>query len=628
MVSDLYYPNQYNFAVIPIEILGTAYERFLGKTIYLTARQAVKVDEKPEVRKAGGVFYTPQYIVDYIVTNTVGERIKGKTPKQAAKIKIVDPACGSGSFLLGAYQYLLDWHRDYYLQHNKPSRGLKGDPLTPQGNLSTVEKKRILLNNIYGVDIDVTAVEMTKLSLLLKCMEGETDATIENAQRLFHERVLPSIGDNIRVGNSLIDTDIYGNELDFGDERKVKPFHWETAFPEVFEQGSFDIAIGNPPYVMLQNSGTRKIFDYCLNHFTAAKYKIDTYQLFIERSVVFLIEGGLIGFITPNTYLKNIHSEPLRRLILDNTIIKNIVLHNHSVFAAASVDTCMTLLEKGKASKRNKLLVTVTNLPGKYQNVGKIQQTNFCRSPYADFDIFVTENDWKILDKIADHSDPLGQYCDAYFGIQTFDRTKYVCKTKRGKYYEPVIDGVHIEPYYLGKSTEFVNFIPSAVKSGGEESVYRQERIGIRQIGAVPIATLLPADLFALNTIYNVYLKQKSEMGLKFLLGLINSSLTKYFWNKKNSDRKKTFPKIKKEAILSIPVPKQELVAKDLYNAVIRYVDRLLSLHVEKRSVRIPTKLQRIEDKITHYENKINETVYRLYGLTDEEIKIVEGEQT
>ncbi|MFA4853696.1 MAG: N-6 DNA methylase, partial [Bacteroidales bacterium] len=133
IINDLYYPSPYAFNVMPVEILGTAYEQFLGKIIRITPAHHAKIEEKPEVRKAGGVYYTPQYIVDYIVKNTVGKLVDGKTPKQVSDIKIVDPACGSGSFLLGAYQYLLDFHKNYYSNNGKPSKGRKTDLLTPDG---------------------------------------------------------------------------------------------------------------------------------------------------------------------------------------------------------------------------------------------------------------------------------------------------------------------------------------------------------------------------------------------------------------------------------------------------------------------------------------------------------------
>ncbi|GHT32164.1 hypothetical protein FACS1894214_3930 [Planctomycetales bacterium] len=230
MINALYYPCPYDFSQIPVEILGSVYEQFLGKTIRLTASgKNVKVEEKPEVRKAGGVYYTPQYIVDYIVENTVGKLLEGKAPKAAEKIKVVDPACGSGSFLLGAYQFLLDWHKDYYFANDYDngkvkSKGLKTDKLTPDYQLTATEKKKILLNNIFGVDIDIIAVEVAKLSLLIKCVEGETEASIENTLWLFHEKVLPDIDSNIRDGNSLVDTNFYELDFDPADEKKIKPF--------------------------------------------------------------------------------------------------------------------------------------------------------------------------------------------------------------------------------------------------------------------------------------------------------------------------------------------------------------------------------------------------------------------
>ncbi|MBK6986373.1 MAG: N-6 DNA methylase [Bacteroidetes bacterium] len=171
---------------MPVEVLGNAYEQFLGKVIRINKAHHAVIEEKPEVRKAGGVFYTPQYIVDYIVENTVGKLIAGKTPKEIEKIKIVDPACGSGSFLLGAFDYLLKYHQNYY--HKNPPTAKSGI-ITPVGTISTAEKKKILLNNIYGVDLDANAVEVSKLSLLLKCMEGETEASIKQQITMFNERV-------------------------------------------------------------------------------------------------------------------------------------------------------------------------------------------------------------------------------------------------------------------------------------------------------------------------------------------------------------------------------------------------------------------------------------------------------
>ena len=178
--QNLYYPDSpYEFSVLGADILGSVYEQFLGKVIRLTEGHHAKIEEKPEVKKAGGVYYTPTYIVDYIVKHTVGKLVEGKTPKQVEKLRILDPACGSGSFLIGAYQYLLNWHRDWYEKDGAVKHAKGKSPKLCQGargewKLTTGERRRVLLNNIYGVDIDTQAVEVTKLSLLLKVLEQQS----------------------------------------------------------------------------------------------------------------------------------------------------------------------------------------------------------------------------------------------------------------------------------------------------------------------------------------------------------------------------------------------------------------------------------------------------------------------
>jgi predicted type IV restriction endonuclease len=245
ILKDLYYPESpYEFSVLPADILGHIYEQFLGKVIRLTPAHHAKVEDKPEVKKAGGVYYTPTYIVDYIVEHTVGKLLEGKTPGKISKLRILDPACGSGSFLLGAYQTLLDWHLEWYQNHDPEKRAKGRSPKIYKGpgegawRLTTSEKKRILLNNIYGVDIDPQAVEVTKLSLLLKVLEGENEETLGKTYRLFHERALPDLGDNIKCGNSLIGPDFYaGKQLSLIDEEeryRINAFDWNAEFPHIF----------------------------------------------------------------------------------------------------------------------------------------------------------------------------------------------------------------------------------------------------------------------------------------------------------------------------------------------------------------------------------------------------------
>ncbi len=228
------------------------YEQFLGKVIRLTAGHHAVVEDKPEVRKAGGVYYTPTYIVRYIVQQTVGKLLEDCTLRQATKLKVLDPACGSGSFLIGAYQRLLDWYLDQYVTAG-PERHRRILYQGPSGHwrLTTEERKRILLTHIYGVDIDPQAVEVTKLSLVLKVLEGENQQTLMTQLRLFQERALPDLGQNIKCGNSLISPDIYDSEqrplLSEDEHYRVNVFDWQTEFQEILGSGGFDAVIGNPP---------------------------------------------------------------------------------------------------------------------------------------------------------------------------------------------------------------------------------------------------------------------------------------------------------------------------------------------------------------------------------------------
>jgi adenine-specific DNA-methyltransferase len=620
--------SRFLFNEIPIHILGSIYERFLGKVVNATAKR-VTVEEKHDVQKAGGVYYTPKYVVDYIVYNTVGKIIKDKTPDQVAKLRFADIACGSGSFLIGVFDCLLDYHNKYYQEH--PDKAKKDKCIKKDGQwvLSIKQKQKILINNIYGVDIDQQATEVTQLSLALKMLEDESTATANEMQVFFHEKILPDMSKNIICGNSLIGTDILTQTLFEGDEeRKVNAMDFATVFKDVMRNGGFDAVIGNPPYVMLQNLETREVFDYSLAKFRSAKYKIDTYQLFTEQSIRLLKDGGLLGYITPNTFLKNIHSEPLRKYILENTVINEILLFNYSVFSA-SVDTCVFIFEKGNATKKNELSVNLAEVVFQVKEVAHVKQSSFWNNNRTDFNLLISGSDTIVLNKIGLQSKALLNYCGAYFGIQTFDRDKYVSKEKTNKNFEPVIDGGNIEPYYLKSSNEYVNYTPSSIKSGGNEIIYRQERICIRQIGATPIATIVPANIFTLNTIYNVYLKEKNIANLSFLLGIINSKTTKYFWRKNNSDEKKTFPKIKKEAILSIPIPEikpQNHSRKSIHDKIVLLVEQMIKAKTEINHAKTDKDRTYFERKCSSLETGIDNEVYKLYDFTEDEIKIVEGE--
>ncbi len=353
IIKNLYFPfSPYEFSVLPADILGQVYEQFLGKVIEIKPGGAVGVEEKPEVRKAGGVYYTPSYIVDYIVESTVGALLKGKNPKEVENLRILDPACGSGSFLTGAYQYLLDWHLDAYSQQpqryrNRIRRVVGGTVLT------TAEKRRILQQNIYGVDLDQNAVEVSKLSLLLKMLENESDAT--GRQTIMFSaggRILPDLSANVKWGNSLIGSDFYsGRQMDLFDEEallRVKPFDWESAdgFSEIMAAGGFDAVIGNPPYVRQETLG-KAFKDYAKKKYETYAGTADLYTYFIERGVKLLNENGLFGIIVANKWMRARYGKPLRTWLKQQAILEIIDFGDLPVFEQATTYPCILIVRGG-----------------------------------------------------------------------------------------------------------------------------------------------------------------------------------------------------------------------------------------------------------------------------------------
>ena len=420
ILLGLYYPDSpYEFSVLPAEILGQVYEQFLGKVIRLTPGGQAKVEEKTEVRKAGGVYYTPAYIVDYIVANTVGQSLQGKTPKEAARLRVVDPACGSGSFLIGAYQYLLDWHLDRYVESD-PARLAGGrSPALYQGaggqwRLTASEKKRILLNNIYGVDIDSQAVEVTKLSLLLKVLEGESAETITSQLRFLHERALPDLAGNIKCGNSLIGPDFYnGRQLSLLDEQeryRINVFDWQAEFPQIFKAGGFDAVIGNPPYVSIQTmneAGRDDVRYFNSRYSTAGKGSYDLYVVFVERALTLLGEQGAVGFILPSKFFATDYGEPLRRLLSSRGALSGVVdFRDGQVFAQAATYTCLLFLSrKAKTALRYSLATppeTIRNgaLPGFSVDSATLSESPWVFSSPSHCDLLakLRENAVRLLD--------------------------------------------------------------------------------------------------------------------------------------------------------------------------------------------------------------------------------------
>lgn len=438
ILKRLYYPDSpYEFAVLPADILGQVYEQFLGKVIRLTSDHRAVVEDKPEVKKAGGVFYTPTYIVEYIVKNTVGKLLDGKTLKQAEGLRILDPACGSGSFLLGAYQCLLDWHMAWYVNNDPEKWDKAKKPTVHKGqgsswHLTTAERKRILLNNIYGVDIDSQAVEVTKLSLLLKVLEGETGETLNQQMKLFHERELPDLGSNIKCGNSLIGPDFYdGRQMSLmGDEEmyRVNVFDWEREFAEVFKAGGFDAVIGNPPYGAFFGNDEKK---YIQEKYATYKYRYDSYIYFIEQSSRLATSNGYIGFITPELWLKLDNCTPLREFVSLNLGLDLLKICGENVFSNAVVNTIVFILRKGVALSK----ITVE----KDDECWEISTKTWHSSKTFAIDYRLKPNQAFLIEKIENATAPLSDFGDSIQGITPYDKYRgqdAELITKRGYHFK------------------------------------------------------------------------------------------------------------------------------------------------------------------------------------------------
>lgn len=346
---DPFSENKFYFNYIPIHILGSVYERFLGSIVRATPKK-ISIEQKPEVLKANGVFYTPKYIVDHIVNETVGKVIKGLKPSLIAEKSFADIACGSGSFLIGVYDCIHNYLVEYY--NKRKAEALKdGCLLNSNGfyRLSLKQKRNILINNIYGNDIDSQAVEVTQLSLFLKMLEEETQETIIQKGNLLDVAILPNLNRNIFHGNSLIGKEIYEQKDLFseGDFKHLYPFEYWDNLQKQKMSGGFDAIVGNPPYVKEYTS--RETFENVklgkLNKYYQGK--MDLWYFFVCYGIDLLKKDGLLGYIVPNNWVSNSGASILRNKILSDSKIDALIdFEDFMVFQNASIQTMIILLTK------------------------------------------------------------------------------------------------------------------------------------------------------------------------------------------------------------------------------------------------------------------------------------------
>ncbi len=699
ILHNLYYPDcPYAFSVLPADILGQVYERFLGKVIRLTGGQRAVVEEKPEVKKAGGVYYTPTFIVDYIVQGTLGSLLQGKKPSdkgltKGQPIRILDPACGSGSFLLGAYQFLLDWYLAAYLAED-PERWAKGRQAAlyrygdKEWRLTAMERKRILRHHIYGVDIDPQAVEVTKLSLLLKVLEGENKESLGKQLSLFRERALPNLSGNIRCGNSLIGPDFYADATDrlpgfvTEEERyQINTFDWRREFVEVFrDSGGFDIVIGNPPYVRQEALGPFKA--YLEKNFKTYHGVADLYTYFIEKGVSLLHDQGIFAYIVANKWLRANYGEPLRHWLREQPIREIVDFGDLPVFQQATTYPCILKIDKRTENKHIRIARADTLKFGDLKSYVDQKSFPIDRSDLEDRGWTLAGRSVQhLLDRLKNTGIPLGEYVKGkiFYGIKTglneafvIDReTKdrliaedphsaevikpFLAGREIKRYQTPIVSkylifarrGIDIKQYpaietHLRSFKESLSPRPKEYKGtnwkGRKPGSYKWYEIQdtVDYFRELEKPKIIFPDIavhgnFTLDETGKIYIANTAYFLATadiYLLALLNSNLMTFYYRNSFAVYRGGYLRFFAQYLEQLPIRMidfSDRADKERHDRVVALVGQMLELQKGQTKTKTPMEKTLLQRQIETVDRQIDMQVYDLYRLTPEEIKIVEN---
>lgn len=663
-------------------ILGHIFEQSISDIEELKAASLnEKVDKKDSKRKKDGIFYTPKYITKYIVEATINSWIDDKkkelgednlpelTEKDFTydlykknysknyrkhvefwenlrsalrKIKIIDPACGSGAFLIEAFDFLLKYNQ---------MLDEKIFNMTGTKNLFDDTTREILENNIFGVDLNKESIEITKLSLWLRTAnKNKTLTTLEN---------------NIKCGNSLISD----------KELTDKAFNWQEEFPKIFEEGGFDIVIGNPPYVSAENINNFEKKYYKLNY-QVATGRQNLYIIFYEKGVNLLNKNGYLGFITPYTLLKNQYYKEARKYILDNCkILKLVDFKNTVVFEDAIVDSIIVILKKQKI--KDYYFEKIYNIKNFSNNIYN-QRNFYINNIYYndDLSLEISENIDLIL-KIRENSLKLKNVIEFKQGIITGDNKKFITY-EEGENTKKIITGKDFNKYFLEYNNEYVIYDLEKLHRARKKDIFELEnKILLRQTGAFPICTLDNEQYYTLDTVHNGKVIN-NNFDILYLLSLLNSNLFKFYYIDSINEDGKTYAQVKIIYIDELPIKNISLekqkpfiekadimleLNKELQNKIQKFKNRLSSnfdlkefskkmevfykldfkeflKELGKQKIKLSLSEQdeweeyfenykinilKIENQIEMTNKEIDTLIYNLYNLTPEEIEIIEN---
>lgn len=669
----------YDFSAIDADVLGTIYEQYLGHIL-----KGGKVKESHAHRKEQGIYYTPTYIVDYIVKNTIHEHTSHKRFDDVLNTKILDPACGSGSFLIKAFSELCSIIKE------RMKKGEKSKTVVSfrnyNGRLTIAQKIYILTSCIHGIDLDKQAVEISQLNLLLKILDGESKATLSNVSDF--KKLLPMLDKNIRRGNSLIDDQIAGEDA----------FNWHEKFKDIMNQDGFDVIIGNPPYVRIQTLDEKSV-KFFNQHYKSATKNYDIYALFVEKGLLHLKHDGVLGFILPSKFMNADYGEGLRNVISQNKSLHQVVdFKDFQIFDGATTYTCLLFLKKIKnktfdyfeLSNDEKLSKTKKLSPDIFKESKQEQPLENMTWN------FVSDDSKNIMRKLNDVKLKLGDISDnifqglitgadkLYFVYYVEEKGKYV-KVKNkfdNKEYlvekeilKKLLKGKEIRKWkidwqkiyiiypYIVKNKEarliqldelkknypktFEYFQTYEKELKAREHGKLKEKKNWHQFGRlqniekfeqakIMTQVLASRNSFTFDEKGEYYfvgggnaggcgmvLKEQYKKDYFMLLGLLNSRLLEFYIKKISTPFRGGFYSYGKRfiEILPIVIPNQndKTTLSNLAKKQLERSKRLFEIGDKKTDER-----SRIETEIKKTDAEIDELVYKIYGLTKEEIRIVE----
>jgi len=569
LLRILFVFNQYNFAHVNRDILGNLYQKYIDK------------DE----RKRLGQFYTPDEVVQYIL-DAVGYNSNAEIENKT----LLDPACGSGGFLVPAANRLI-----------ARLKNKNYDPIT------ILNKVR---DNIYGFDINPFAAHLTETNLLFQVVD-----LISAAKKLDPEFRMEQfnvfVTDSLRLPEegqkgknmSLFENDFL-NSVAVQDAEIVKQIKLKQ---NRFKDG-MDFVVGNPPYLsILQMADQDK--EYYKRNYKSYKFRSDIFGLFFEFSIHSILNrNGKLGFIIPSVILNSESYDTLRRLILDESKIRNIVDFQDGVFIDSIVPTVILIVHREEnPTKRTKNKITIVRKiedfgNKKFEKVS-ISQNTFERTFNNIFNVNLDIKTSDFLEKIKEETEKLGSILRINRGINTGNDAKYITQDNKDKDAKKVLRGGNINRYQVIYQNEFVLYKPAELHDPAREDNFKcPQKLLFRRLGVEPIATIDENQFYVLDTLYTgIPIIDKFE--LKYILSIINSSLIKYYYQKNVPIKGRTFPEVRIFDLNEIPI---KIAIKKVQKKLVSLVDQILEINkniyeVDSLVNNFDKLLEKFKSKFTQY---------------------------